>query len=303
MMASLASMFSAALLIGLAVPDRASATDPPAWVDVRAYGAKGDGGATGGNSNDTRPLNDAMAALLSAGGGTLLLPPGVYSVNATLRWFQTGSQARIRVVGASRDTTTLRWDGPENGTAVRVQRAVGFEIAHLTIKNNVGRGSTTGLLVLSEVIGGSDTGPGVLTNVTVDGFQDCYVVGQGQAPSGHAASELWSVNLMVKNCRTGVTINHGQSPDHWFHGLGMTSNGTGLLTQNQGGGSTLVYGGSASNNLEDFALRGSGPVTIDGFRSENAGRFLTIGSEAGADGPTTGSYIRARRQRQRHAQR
>lgn len=47
-----------------------------AWVDVRAYGAKGDG-----TTNDRVAINNALAALTAVGGGTLFFPDGTYLVS------------------------------------------------------------------------------------------------------------------------------------------------------------------------------------------------------------------------------
>jgi len=50
---------------------------PSSWVDVKAYGAKGDE-----TTDDTAAIQAAMNAVIS--GGTVFLPPGNYKVTATL---------------------------------------------------------------------------------------------------------------------------------------------------------------------------------------------------------------------------
>jgi hypothetical protein len=49
------------------------------WVNVKSYGAKGDG-----STDDTSAIQSAIDALLAASGGELLFPPGYYKVTSTL---------------------------------------------------------------------------------------------------------------------------------------------------------------------------------------------------------------------------
>jgi len=61
------------LIPRLCLAAQQSAAEHPAFINVKAYGALGDGKA-----NDTRAINDAIEAASSSGGGTVLFPAGEY---------------------------------------------------------------------------------------------------------------------------------------------------------------------------------------------------------------------------------
>lgn len=75
------------------------------WLDVRRFGAKGDGQA-----DDTQALQDVFDQVKA--GTTVYLPPGTYRVTRTL--LVKGPAIGVSVIGHGRDTTLL-WDGAVGG--------------------------------------------------------------------------------------------------------------------------------------------------------------------------------------------
>lgn len=75
------------------------------WLNVKEYGAKGDGKA-----DDTAALQKAFDQMTS--GSSIYLPKGTYRVTKTVTL--TGPATGVLVVGHGRDTTLL-WDGPKGG--------------------------------------------------------------------------------------------------------------------------------------------------------------------------------------------
>lgn len=101
-----------ALLAGASLPPAAAAAIAAgAHEDVRRYGARGDGRAI-----DSGAINRAIAAAAKNGGGTVLVPPGIYLCfsiqlrdNITL-----ALSAGATIVAASPDTHGAHYDAPEN---------------------------------------------------------------------------------------------------------------------------------------------------------------------------------------------
>ncbi len=95
------------------------------WVDVRAYGAVGDG-----SHDDTAAIQYAINSI-AATGGTVFLPIGTFRITSTI----TIATSSIRFVGAgsygtadagvSSKGTTLVWAGSANGTMLSVSAVSG----------------------------------------------------------------------------------------------------------------------------------------------------------------------------------
>jgi hypothetical protein len=86
----------------------------PSWADVRRdYGAKGDGKA-----DDTAAIQMALDDLSQHKKSCVLyLPAGTYRVTATVKTKRKShTDGMGAVIGASPDTTILRWDGPAGAT-------------------------------------------------------------------------------------------------------------------------------------------------------------------------------------------
>jgi hypothetical protein len=72
-------------------------SDYPKWFNVRRYGATGDG-----TTDDTTGVNNAIAALNAAGGGTLYFPEGTYVVSSALTAITVPATISGEGVGATR---------------------------------------------------------------------------------------------------------------------------------------------------------------------------------------------------------
>jgi hypothetical protein len=254
-----------------------SATQP--YLNVKDFGARGDGA-----TDDTVPIQSAIAAALASQkhSGTIYVPTGSYRITQLLD-FATNAQVSLSLVGEALDASELVWEGSGSGIAVRMGRLRGMRIENITIRNNTGSvGTTTGLLLAGD-LAGTNNSVGQLSLVRVQAFQKCFVIGDA---AGHAVSELLFTQPSAVNCTTGFTIQDGQTTNIWFHGLLIAGCGIGLEQLAGAGSSTYVKGGSASNNTEDFAIRGGSEFNIESFRSEQAGRFATFGTDTGSDGPT-----------------
>jgi parallel beta-helix repeat protein len=79
---------------------------PRPWIDVRAYGAKGDG-----STIDTVAIQNAFNAIPFPG-GQIFFPAGLYRLNAPIT---VNDSRSVHVVGAGRGVTALQWDAGSPG--------------------------------------------------------------------------------------------------------------------------------------------------------------------------------------------
>lgn len=88
------------------------------WVSVKDFGATGDG-----VTNDTTAINNAIAAVNTAGGGVVYFPPGTYATTTGITLGNGSASApstkdnRIRLVGASYGSTTGKINQQVNGSS------------------------------------------------------------------------------------------------------------------------------------------------------------------------------------------
>ena len=110
---------------------------PSSWVDVKAYGAKGDG-----TTDDTAAIQAAINALV--GGGTVFLPPGDFKVTSTLK--KTQSFVGPSIMGAGFGKTKIMYSGAADTAAIYIQGGSGA-MSGIKISgiNFVGNSSTVGI--------------------------------------------------------------------------------------------------------------------------------------------------------------
>jgi len=113
---------------------------PGPWLDVRAFGATGDG-----STDDTLAIQAAINAV-PGNGGTVFLPPGTYLVSAPLQL-----RKGLRLIGAGQQASVLRsnhtGDGLRMNSPLNASTAVNVLISDLGLTNTQGAANTGGALV------------------------------------------------------------------------------------------------------------------------------------------------------------
>jgi hypothetical protein len=116
-----------------------TATFGPLWFNVLDYGAVGDGVA-----NDTSAINTAIAACVSAGGGTVYFPAGDYSVTGTTYALLVDGN-NVRLLG-DHDTWIVARSGIAAGTdMLRVNSLPGSQNRTDIVVENMGFNADTRL--------------------------------------------------------------------------------------------------------------------------------------------------------------
>jgi hypothetical protein len=107
---------------------------------------------------------------------------------------------------------------------------------------------------------------GIISNVSVSGFRECYQFGDTQSPTG-AAAEFLLNNTFATWCGVGYSFTQLNTMDFVFNKPSVTHSDVGWKAN--GITQILVYGGSSTANNQDFNFSGScGHFVVQGFRSE-----------------------------------
>jgi len=252
----------------------------PPYVNIKDFGAKGDG-----STDDTSSINAAYASLAGSA-GTVIWPPGNYKVTDTIVCgiATGGTGAATSFIGTlcpgGQDHTVLQWHGATTGRPAFLMAKNKYnQMTGLRIQNATGtKGTSIGLQ-----LGGSGSGAfGTQTlsfwviNCLISGFN----VGATDGNFG-ACSEIAWASTTFDSCDTGFTLNDFNSLDHVFYEAAITANTIGIDT---GVSSEIhVYGGSGSQNGVDFNIGGNSQHTfISGFRSEESTSAMVNGVANGA---------------------
>lgn len=256
---------------------------PGPWIDVRAYGAKGDG-----VTDDTAAIQAAIDAL-GFPGGTVYLPGLFYRITSTLYWNKSG----VRFVGAAGTdgSTRLRWDGAAGGIMIAVGGAaygtrieglemdalstnypgVGIWLAggnHLSVRDVQAQAITKYGIILGDLpTAGSPSGaitatgaisgyPATVTTLQACSFQDNFVAGRTGA--------------------TGLYVNQGQSEELHFKNFSVSAPGFGsgvavLARSIQIDAGFCNFDGLVTTNgpANDYSIKSSAPLEINDWTSED----------------------------------
>jgi hypothetical protein len=251
-----------------------TSTTPPsgAVVDVRAYGAKGDGA-----TDDTAAIRAAVAA--APAGATISIPAGTYIVNPTTATDAVGNPtggitlARpVRFVGAGKGATILRVKpGRGDWGALLTVKANDVAISDLTLDGNEQRNPA------ATVIEDGSAGEQGTWQVAIRAGGDNLSVRRVSFPNqaGVWALVAWGSNTVVADCdftftRAGATYDNSllylsSGTNFAVTGNTLTAAQAGSNTTGQRGGiemhgSGVAYGNTLVRVANGFNLtNGIGP--------------------------------------------
>lgn len=237
-----------------------STTTPLDWVNVKDYGARGDG-----ITDDAPAIQAAVTAVSATGGGTLYLPAGRYLLNAVLNW-----ASGVNMVGAGDQVSILQSTNPN------LDCITGTDLSDVTLQSlqlsGPGRGFGSGVRLTRY--SAPATASITLRDTLVQSFG-----GDGVFCHQLAASTLQRVR--VRNC--GGVGFHLQAPQDTVLGgastalIGCSAEGCVVA------GFWLV--GMAYTSLTSCAAQGS-PI---GYRAESCTAVAL--TACGAEQCTTGLTV------------
>jgi hypothetical protein len=257
------------------------------WINVKMYGAKGDG-----ITDDT----SAIQAAIDATNGTLVFPVGDYVVKATLVITQhqgtivMGSGPSLR----SSHGTRLLWQGNTSDPLLRlwgvrdsvfenfaIQSSSRFPLkVAIQSETKAQPWGTTGNSFRNLVINGTDP------KGLIKGFE--FVAGTGGDNNNDHMS--FEDIILYNYMDAAFDFTHSQSAAHVFknvrcagYRLGRSSTG---VRAGPGNYFTFIGGAGSGNTNADFQLAGAAqPTLIEGVISENSTRFLVTSAKPSSLAP------------------
>jgi hypothetical protein len=213
-----------ALAAGMSGFTQAGAGAVARTVDAKlkdAFLSIADFGGAGDNATDnTAPLNRALAALTGTG-GAIFFPPGKYRFNSAVSFNLPAGVFSVALLGAGQDATVLTWPNASGGMTF----------------NYAGAGNSVHLRDMSVTTGVANGGNGVTLNQTVTPLSN---------PANTAQSDLFRVTFRGDD---GYELT-----DYWTTCLNISGvSNIAMDTVNFIGASTIVgtgvsfYGNSANN--------------------------------------------------------
>jgi hypothetical protein len=236
--------------------------------NVRDYGAMGDG-----VHNDTASIQAAINACDNAGGGTVFFPTGHYNetglVVGSSATASNHHQSYVFLEGSAPHAAVLRYVGSTSGIALKFSGTIGGGARRLDIANTVARGTTDGIQTSgAKGVNGTSTNNCIFEHVCISGFHNGWHTSANGSPT---SSEITSINLVLFYCDSGFYNDSFNGLNFTFIQLQTNNNGVGIYAHTAG---VYVFGGAASANQTDFRFENGGTDTIQGFRSETAGKFI-----------------------------
>lgn len=273
-------------VIGNHVPERS-----PDWVNVKAFGATGNG-----TTDDTTAIQAAINYLTGSANpatttrsptGALYLPQGTYKVSADII---IRSVQDFRMIGAGPGLTTLKASGTGFTTAVLLIDGSangvfeGFQILGDTTEQvtdairldwtSAANRSTTGNMfrdirvsALKFVTGFSLEGNG---SQQVDGTSIHNVVISGQQVAGS-----WS---NTGNWQNGFAIGNGTFGNNYDHALYRSDAAGCYYGWNCQASGFGLFGAQPASNGTDFYINPGAQITVENVQSQGCGAFLLSGT-------------------------
>ncbi len=232
--------------------------------NIKDYGAKGNG------SDDSAYIQAAIDICAAAGGGTVYLPTGVYTVGKTIY-----KKANVSIVGDGMWSTRLVWNGASDSAVINTANEAlwGTSIENLFI-------TTSGVEKVTGILGGStlqkyNSAIGTFKNLVFSGLY-CGIDGSAE-PEGVGIFDCLFENIFCSSCTNGLHL-YG-SGNTIIHPRIATCE-AGLVLDYLNGESfdgVHVIGGIFASNVTDILIPSKGgtrPCDFVGTWFENASRGI-----------------------------
>lgn len=268
----------------------------PGWMNVRDYGAAGNG-----TSDDTAAINAAIAAATGSAGPAanvrfpsagVYLPPGVYKVTSDLL---IQSVEGFALAGAGAELTLLLASGQGFNTAVlNVDGSAKSSFRGFSIAGDGTEGSGNG--ALPNAINLTWT-TAARRSTTANSFSDIYVRGLRFACGMRMAAPSGTDRQVDGTTITDVIISGAGTAQYpyaalylygFYFGNGVTGNQYNYVAYNSSVSGCQIgvysdasgfewYGGQPAENAIEFYFAGApAQTTIQGIQSQDSGQLLNV---------------------------
>lgn len=236
------------------------------WVDVRAFGAKGDG-----VTDDTAAIQAAINSVTN--GGVIFLPTATYLINGTISLV---NKTLIQFIGSGMQNTILK--KPTTGNLLELS-GLKMSVQSMTL-DGINKIATTGLYIKGSPQAGvtSGTKSGIFKNLHITNFKEGLRIGHystlngvtGDTVSPDIETNLFE-NLDIHD-NDYNDIEDGQNILHNLKTVIHNYNGTNYLVYMPFGGDLYyqnAYLGAVTNNNPKIYTN-NGNVFLSQVRSENS---------------------------------
>jgi hypothetical protein len=229
----------------------------PAAVNVRGYGATGDG-----TTDDTTAFTNAIAAIPSAG-GALIIPPGTYKATISL-----SSRANIRILG--------------NAGASILQPAAGATAISVTTCDRL---MIDGLRINQGAVGLNINGARDAQ------FQNLWIentTGDAIQINGEGSMEFHMSHITVRDC-AGIGINYTRTTTIDTGGLYLfdinvlrsTTGSKGIVCTSSAGSNSFVYWNMTSVICDGYVDHAAEFVNVQHIRGDHCWFACNVASKGG----------------------
>jgi hypothetical protein len=232
----------------------------PSWINVKTvYRATGNG-----VTDDTTAIQNALNALVGAGGGTLYFPAGTYIISRTL---SASAIIKSQIIGQDPSTTIIRWAGPSGG--VMLQGAgYGFSKEGRITWDGSGTAETavyhnSGTSTYSTDMSHFDE---VFENVG-------YGLRIGSAVSDDAEETILRCHF-INNTSAGVSVESWNALDIWVWYSTFQNDAIGITNVNGAGGFNAYYNSFSASSKADILIGNTIYIGIRGNYSSGSNQFF-----------------------------
>ena len=235
----------------------------PSWINVKKFGAKGDG--------ITDATASIQAALDAIGNGNstasvVYFPAGTYLIKGTLRM---NFKMNVSIIGENPATTIIKWGGAQHGTMLQVNGTAYSRFERITWNGNKNAD-----YAIDQSWDGSNGNFDTGNEYAEDIFTDVSV-GLVGGFLGHGFAETTIIRCkFIRNAYAGISLGNFNALDAWVWYSVFQDCNIGL-TNTSGAGNFKVYGCIFRNSkLSDITIDNTGEFSFRDNTSTNSNAFL-----------------------------
>ena len=276
-------VLSQTVALSVTVADNEALGPFSSWMNVRNYGAAGDGLA-----DDSTPLQNAINDLGEPGKPSVLyMPAGKYRITRTLN---LNNKYGVTLTGDDPATTSIVWDGPLKDTMLIVNGAMLSQFSRITWNGNHKAGTGIGQWFNHKHTKQPSTFTSHIDEVFID-MDTGIAGGRKDSPEyGQLDSETTILRTrFIRNTVAGVSLGSFNALDWWIWDSEFVDCARGVTNEFSAGkldgaGNFMIYRSSFKNStIADVTMGNTQWFSLHNNYSIGSRRFLQA-NDAGRNG-------------------